>query len=240
MNEEDWAKYAESMYLPSHRKQRLFVCAICRRILHLTPEDKCHMAIEIAERFADGIGSLQEVQVAGADVRSANVAAMEAVGEAARQSGQEASGWVERARHSGTINTLIASFCAACVCQFPLWQYGDDAAIKNLTLLALVNSAEATLFGELITEAEELHAQQAILKDIRCPPDISLDPVWLTRAVTSLAARIYDDRAFDLLPILADALEDAGCTNTDILNHCRQPEEHVKGCWVLDLILGKE
>jgi hypothetical protein len=51
---------------------------------------------------------------------------------------------------------------------------------------------------------------------------------------------IYNDRAFDRLPILADALEDAGCDNADILNHCRQPGEHVRGCWVVDLILGKK
>jgi hypothetical protein len=58
--------------------------------------------------------------------------------------------------------------------------------------------------------------------------------------VAALAQSLYDDRAFDRLPILADALEDAGCDNADILNHCRQPGEHVRGCWVVDLLLGKE
>jgi hypothetical protein len=55
-----------------------------------------------------------------------------------------------------------------------------------------------------------------------------------------LAQSIYTDRAFDRMPILADALEDAGCDNADILNHCRQPGEHVRGCWAVDLILGKK
>jgi hypothetical protein len=59
----------------------------------------------------------------------------------------------------------------------------------------------------------------------------------LTRTVTNLAQAIYDDRAFDRMPILADALEDAGCTNQDILNHCRKPGVHVRGCWAVDLIL---
>jgi hypothetical protein len=51
---------------------------------------------------------------------------------------------------------------------------------------------------------------------------------------------IYDERAFNRMPILADALEEAGCTNKDILDHCRSGGEHVRGCWAVDLILGKE
>ncbi len=62
---------------------------------------------------------------------------------------------------------------------------------------------------------------------------------WNDRIVPRLAQAIYDEYAFDRLPILADALEEAGCTDADILNHCRQPGEHVRGCWVVDLILGK-
>jgi hypothetical protein len=55
-----------------------------------------------------------------------------------------------------------------------------------------------------------------------------------------LAQAIYEDRAFDRLPVLADALEDAGCTNSDLLGHLRGPGPHARGCWVLDLLLGKE
>src|SRR5581483_3643837 len=72
--------------------------------------------------------------------------------------------------------------------------------------------------------------------------DTALQREWLTwndSLVRRLAQAIYDERAFDRLPILADALEEAGCTNADILNHCRQPGEHVRGCWVVDLLLGK-
>jgi len=68
---------------------------------------------------------------------------------------------------------------------------------------------------------------------------VSLDPKWLTTDVVALARGIYDERAFDRMPILADALQDAGCTNEDILNHCRDTNQiHVRGCWVVDLVLG--
>ena len=69
---------------------------------------------------------------------------------------------------------------------------------------------------------------------------IRLDPAWLTPAVSYFAQCIYDERDFDCSPVLADALEEAGCTDADILSHCRQPGEHVRGCWLLDLLLGKE
>jgi hypothetical protein len=61
----------------------------------------------------------------------------------------------------------------------------------------------------------------------------------LTPTVKQLADTIYTDRAFDRLPILADALEEAGCTDAAIVGHCRGPGPHVRGCWVVDLILGK-
>ncbi len=66
------------------------------------------------------------------------------------------------------------------------------------------------------------------------------DPSWLTSTAVALAKGIYDDRAFDRMPILADALQDAGCNNDDVLTHCRDESQlHVRGCWVVDLVLGK-
>jgi hypothetical protein len=58
--------------------------------------------------------------------------------------------------------------------------------------------------------------------------------------VVKLAELIYDDRVFNRLPVLADALEKAGCQSADILAHCRSEVPHVRGCWVIDLLLGKE
>src|SRR5262249_55224546 len=68
---------------------------------------------------------------------------------------------------------------------------------------------------------------------------VTIDPSSLTSTVVGLAGGIYADRAFDRLPILADALQDAGCDNANVLDHCRGPGPHVRGCWVVDLLLGK-
>lgn len=62
---------------------------------------------------------------------------------------------------------------------------------------------------------------------------------WLTSTVVALAQGIRDENAFDRMPILADALQDAGCENADILDHCRGAGPHVRGCWVVDLLLCK-
>ncbi|MBN9118301.1 MAG: hypothetical protein J0I06_03925 [Planctomycetes bacterium] len=63
-------------------------------------------------------------------------------------------------------------------------------------------------------------------------------PRWRTTDVLALARGIHRDRAFDRLPILADALQDAGCDDEDVLNHCRRPGGHVRGCWAVDLAMG--
>ena len=68
----------------------------------------------------------------------------------------------------------------------------------------------------------------------------AFEPDWRTSTVAALAEGIYADRGFDRLPILADALEDGGCNHPDILTHCRGAGPHVRGCWVVDLVLGKE
>jgi hypothetical protein len=65
---------------------------------------------------------------------------------------------------------------------------------------------------------------------------VAIYSAWRTAPVMTLVQKTYDERAFDRLPILADALEEAGCTNADLLTHCGQVEEHVRGCWVADLL----
>jgi hypothetical protein len=69
---------------------------------------------------------------------------------------------------------------------------------------------------------------------------ITCSPSWRTDTALSLARQMYDSRDFSAMPILADALQDAGCDSEDILNHCRGPGPHVRGCWVVDLVLGKK
>jgi len=63
-------------------------------------------------------------------------------------------------------------------------------------------------------------------------------PAWRTEAAVALARGIYEDRASERLPVLADALEDAACADADVLAHCRGDGPHVRGCWVVDLVLG--
>jgi hypothetical protein len=69
---------------------------------------------------------------------------------------------------------------------------------------------------------------------------VTADPAWLTPTVIALAEGIYQESAFDRLPILADALQDAGCDSEDVLNHCRYEGVHVRGCWVSDLLTGRK
>ena len=68
----------------------------------------------------------------------------------------------------------------------------------------------------------------------------TVDPEWRTSDVLALGRGIYEDRAFERMPILADALMDAGCADEQVLAHCRSEGPHVRGCWVVDLVLGKE
>ncbi|MBN9522046.1 hypothetical protein J0H58_26610 [bacterium] len=68
---------------------------------------------------------------------------------------------------------------------------------------------------------------------------IAFDPSWCTEAVVALARGMYESRNFAPMPVLADALDDAGCDHPDVLAHCRGAGPHVRGCWVVDLVLGK-
>ncbi|AMV29917.1 hypothetical protein VT84_36320 [Gemmata sp. SH-PL17] len=92
-------------------------------------------------------------------------------------------------------------------------------------------------------QTAELAAQANILREIFGNPfrPAPFTPAWRTSDVLLLADGIYAERAFDRLPILADALQDAGCDTAAILDHLRDPNaSHVRGCWALDLVLGEE
>jgi hypothetical protein len=69
---------------------------------------------------------------------------------------------------------------------------------------------------------------------------VTFSPEWRTDTAVALARVMHDSRDFGALPILAGALQDAGCDDERILDHCRGPGPHVRGCWVADLVLGKE
>jgi len=163
---------------------------------------------------------------------------------------------------SRTAVEVLEAFCEGAVTEKQLEEarskahqasYQPPEAIAEPVFWAAAYVADAPAFfvarqvvscvsdAEMQTELREPRTEH-LVHDVFGNPfrPIALDSAWLTPTVTSLAQAIYNDRAFDRLPILADALEDSGCTNADILNHCRQPGVHVRGCWAVDLVLGKE
>ncbi|OWK36546.1 hypothetical protein [Fimbriiglobus ruber] len=88
----------------------------------------------------------------------------------------------------------------------------------------------------------EWKAQSGLLRDIFGNPfrSVTFLSEWHTSNVLALAQQMYESRDFSAMPILADALQDAGCYSADILDHCRGPGPHSRGCWALDLVLGKQ
>jgi hypothetical protein len=124
---------------------------------------------------------------------------------------------------------------------------GGDAA--TAALYASRPSDMSGVLAETLAAAprtkgpRELAAQAALLRDIFGNPfrPAAFDPAWRTDTALALAAQMYDSRDFGAMPILADALQEAGCESEDILAHCRDTSwTHVRGCWVVDLVLGKD
>ena len=102
-------------------------------------------------------------------------------------------------------------------------------AVERVSTTEYTEAVEAKLCG--------------LLRDVFGNPfrPVSFSPAWRTENVVLLARQMYESRDFGAMPILADALQDAGCENEEILSHCRDANQvHVRGCWVVDLVLGKE
>jgi|SRR5579884_2824963 len=201
----------------SDRKLRWFAVACCRRISHLILDPRSQPAVEAAEHLAEGLvadddvwPTRDEADLAGADSER---------GDGCQDSREAAFQMMDP---DAFFAADAASFCAAHAVG---GRTGDEA--------------------EKTARQAEQAAQADLLRDIfgtLAFRGVSLDPsllVWNGGTVVKLAQGIYDDRAFDRLPVLADALEEAGCTDVDILGHCRQPGPHVRGCWCVDLLLAK-
>jgi hypothetical protein len=207
------------------RQRRLFGCACCRRVWHLLPDERYRRAVEVAERLADGR--------ADEDARAAAHAAITSVpAPGDRQAGRSGA-----ARAVWYASGVLVSNSAA---------FGSKHAAKALGDVAFHSSGgadwdEARVAAEA-AEAVERAAQVVLLRDISGNPfrPVASTDAWRTPTAVALVQAIYEESAFDRLPILADALEDAGCTDRTILDHCRGPGPHVRGCWVVDRILGKE
>jgi hypothetical protein len=225
MAEQEWldssdpARLLELVRSTIHaRKLRLFAVACCRRIYHILTDPRSRELVDLAEQIADD-GSARDR--AGPIVDRAREVAYKAFGPL--------TGMMEE------LEGLMINDQAACVVVFFLIWRMENEAFRNT--FAVMRYTASRFPGDGETQ------QQCIL--LRCVVGnyflpVTIDPTWLTPTVQSLAESIYTDRAFDRLPILADALEEAGCHQPDILNHCRQPGDHVRGCWALDLVLGKE
>jgi hypothetical protein len=199
------------------RKQRLFSVACCRRIWHLIVNDQCWRCIEAVERFADDQATSEELQAAEADATAI---------------------WLKNAAN----NALLA-------CNQLFWKNNDGLHISASTISAVFEEEQAKankpvdpLGGRKRGASPSEEREQCRL--LRCifgnpfqPPAMST--VWLTPTVSAMAREMYVDREFSAMPILADALQDAGCDDANILDHCRGPGPHVRGCCVVDLLLGK-
>jgi hypothetical protein len=229
----------------SNRKLRLFACACCRCVWDLLPDVRSRNAVEVTERFADGWATKEEVSVAR---MLAGVALHEAI-EACRPLDTIAPGFrglsgeekqTAEARWRIALRRREAARAAKAVAR------ATDRASR---LAEELSQAAGWAFYAAMTGTVPIHQlslhRANLLRCIIGNPfrPVVLNPAWLSwndRTVPKLAQSIHEEVAFDHLPILADALEESGCTNTRLLDHCRVSGPHIKGCWVIDLILGKE
>jgi hypothetical protein len=193
------------------RKLRLFAVACCRQIWHMLPDPGCRLAVEVAERFADGNETLEQLV-------SARMAAAEV--------------------------PITGGMAGLEACQAPLTVAAHDAVYPRWHIATADFVAEAVLWSYLdgAEACANVEKEQAeILRDLFGNPfrPVTVEPTWLAwnrRKVADLVRGIYDDRAYEWLGLLADALEDAGCANPQLLGHLRGPGPHWRGCWAIDLL----
>lgn len=222
----------------SDRKLRLFAVACCRRIAHRIPDAAGRRLVELAEGYAEGLVRKKDLEAARlAAARRAETperahtlqesAASWAVVGAADDNAQAAAEGAAGAAREASLSPLELQRRSQIS---RAWSPDPEAAgVDWKEVWGREGQAQCALIREVFGSLPFRH--------------MKLDRLWFEwrgGTVKKLAQTIYHERAFDRLPILADALEDAGCDNADILNHCRQPGEHVRGCWVVDLVLDKK
>jgi hypothetical protein len=193
----------------TNRKRRLFACACCRLLWDQLADPRNRAAVEVAERFADGRATQEELARAHLE---ACAVPRPARGDAYRLHLSAANAVLEAADTGPRprLGSVVLPF-------------GPTRGRRR--------SAEAPRLADLFREV--------VGNPFR---SLNLDPAWLAwddGCVQKLARRIYDERDFAALPVLADALEEAGGSDAHILRHCRGPGPHVLGCWVVDFLLGK-
>jgi hypothetical protein len=218
----------------SDRKWILFACGCCRRIEDLLGQE-LRSCLAAVERSADEVVAKGEVE------HAFQAAQLSAVGMF----------------QGGKGNFFTTMLAAAAVVMLRGAGAGQVAQLLGAVARARATAAHpprggtlSALFldpgvipGEAIDAAAEERAHQAdLLRDAIGNPFVPsrVEPEWLhpELGVVAIAREIYDERAFDRLPILGDALEDAGCADAAMLDHCRKPGPHARGCWLVDQILG--
>jgi hypothetical protein len=195
------------------RKLRLFAVACCRRIcarLHSSAQESDERRIAVAERFADGFETADGLaRLWETPLTDTEHGPPSACNPHPR--------WAAR-------NAAIGAGGAAL----------NDWLLAHPRALRRSPEARAAKHAEIIIVTGLLHC---IFGNPFRPQ--AIEQPWPAAETVALARSIYEERRFQDLPVLGDALEEAGCPNADILNHCRQSGSHVRGCWVVDLLLEK-
>jgi hypothetical protein len=219
----------------SDRKLRLYLCGGIHRIAHLLYDPASIEALGIAERFADGMADNEDMRRANwiaeaptfgflfrADFWEQNPdCKMEVLPQLVKMGALSGSALTGGEWHvNGTIRRRLLA--AAELVYILTYTSYDEGALNR----AAVEMSEIEWPGRWLCNC--------VFGNPFLP--VTLNPSWLTSTVLTLASGIYNEKAFDRMPILAHALQDAGCDNNEILNHCRQPGEHVRGCFVVDLV----
>ncbi len=219
----------------SARKTRLFGLACCQQVKRLMADERSHAAVAVAERWAEGSATEREVRAARAAALEADDAATSAYQEA-RVSDRPPYGY----------GPLYAACMAAGAAARVL--YADALAPACLAAHARAAEAVSSYPSKEATDDAFRAADRAalaesadLLRDLVGNPfrPEAVDPTWRTVAVVAMSRSIYEDRRFEEMPLLADALEEAGCGDERMVHHCRAGT-HARGCWVVDLLLGKK
>jgi hypothetical protein len=240
MTEADWltstdfaalAQFAAERLSP--RRQRLLAVAFCRAVPHLLDPELID-ALATVERYADGRRDVADMDRACQRCREI---AMEAYESYARQIDVGGAGGPENVRRE--IAWAVACAASPQITPADVGTRTAQAAVQARTGAELLNPVPSADFTA--ANAEQALRMRAVVWEVAGNPFRPVDfTPWRTDTAVSLAKQMYESREFGAMPILADALQDAGCDSDDVLSHCREPGEHVRGCWVLDGVLGKE